>query len=137
MNLAACIKHLYPKARHVDFRVSMVGGVQAVTEWNTDALGAQPPDDELFAAWPDVVAAQEKKQLSATIAKRIEAIFRDEFSDVSKAVLAATFAGLLALVKSGEFAAAKILINGANVVPPGVTQARFDEVKTMLLELFP
>lgn len=74
---------------------------------------------------------------SARIRKQIETIFRDEFSDVSKAVMAPVFAGLLALTKSGEFAAAKILVGGASTVPPGVTQARFDEVKRMLLALFP
>lgn len=67
----------------------------------------------------------------------IETIFRDEFSDVSKAIMAATFAGLIALVKSGELAAAKILINGVSTVPPGVTQERFDDVKAMLIALFP
>lgn len=137
MNLAACIRHLFPASSRTDFRVSMVGGVQTVTHWNADALGPQPPDDELMAAWPDVVAAQEKKQLSATITATIETIFRDEFSDVSKAVMAATFAGLLALVKSGELIAAKLLVENVTTVPPGVTQERFDEVKQMLLALFP
>lgn len=85
----------------------------------------------------------DREQRTAEIRSRkaivdaIDAIFRDEFSDVSKAVMAATFAGLLALVKSGEFAAAKILINGVTTVPPGVTEERFAEVKQMLLDLFP
>lgn len=137
MNLAACIRHLYPAASRTDFRVSNIGGVQTVTHWNAAALGAQPPDDELYAAWPTVVAAQEKKQLSATIVASIETIFRDEFSDVSKAVMAAPFAGLIALVKSGELAAAKLLVESVTTVPPGVTQERFEEVKAMLLALFP
>jgi hypothetical protein len=71
------------------------------------------------------------------IACAIDAIFRSEFSDVSKAIMAAPFAGLLALVKSGELAAAKILINSVTTVPPGVTEERFAEVKQMLLDLFP
>ena len=71
------------------------------------------------------------------IACAIECIFRDEFSDVSKAMLAATFSGLIALVRSNEHAAAKMLIAGASQVPPGVTQERFDEVKQMLIALFP
>ncbi len=85
----------------------------------------------------------DREQRTAEIRSRkaivdaIDTIFRDEFSDVSKAVMAATFAGLLALVKSGEFAAAKILINGVTTVPPGVTEERFAEVKQMLLDLFP
>lgn len=85
----------------------------------------------------------DREQRTAEIRSRkaivdaIDTIFRDEFSDVSKAVMAATFAGLLALVKSGELAAAKILINGVTTVPPGVTEERFAEVKQMLLDLFP
>jgi hypothetical protein len=85
----------------------------------------------------------DREQRTAEIRSRkaivdaIDTIFRDEFSDISKAIMAATFAGLLALVKSGEFAAAKILINGVTTVPPGVTEERFAEVKQMLLDLFP
>lgn len=137
MNLAACICHLYPFANRTDFRISMVGGIQTVTEWNEKVLGPKPSDDNLFAAWPDVVAVQEKKQLSISITAKIETIFRDEFSDVSKAVMAATFAGLLALVKSGELVAGKLLVENVTTVPPGVTQERFDEVKAMLIALFP
>lgn len=71
------------------------------------------------------------------IISNIEVIFRDEFSDVSKALMASTLAGLIELVKRGEFLSAKILIGGVTEIPPGVTQQRFDEVKSMLLALFP
>lgn len=71
------------------------------------------------------------------IACAIDTIFRNEFSDVSKAIMAAPFAGLIALVRGDEFEAAKILINGVSTVPPGVTEERFAEVKQMLLDLFP
>ena len=67
----------------------------------------------------------------------IKKIFRDEFSDVSKAVLSASFSGLVELISQGEFAAAVILVNGITTPPPEVTVERMEEVKALILAKIP
>lgn len=67
----------------------------------------------------------------------LKAIFRDEFSDVSKAVFSADFSGLVELISQGEFAAAAILVSGITTPPPGVTVERMEEVKALILAKIP
>lgn len=86
---------------------------------------------------------ESRQEIAArNIARRVvllslETIFRDELSDVSKAVMASTFAGIMELVKRGEFSAAKILVSGISTPPPGITVERMNEVKAQILALFP
>tara|TARA_R110000868_G_scaffold387620_3_gene656246 strand:- start:1693 stop:1941 length:249 start_codon:yes stop_codon:yes gene_type:complete len=76
-------------------------------------------------------------QARRAILLSLETIFRDELSDVSKAVMASTFAGIMELVKRGEFSAAKILVSGISTPPPGITVERMEEVKTLILSKIP
>ena len=75
-------------------------------------------------------------QCRASISE-IKKIFRDEFSDVSKAVFSADFSGLVELISQGEFAAAAILVSGITTPPPGVTVERMEEVKALILAKIP
>lgn len=74
---------------------------------------------------------------SARIRAELKTIFLDEFSNTAKAVLASAYAGLVELVKLGEYVAAAALVNGITTPPPGITTERMEEVKTLILSKLP
>ena len=74
---------------------------------------------------------------SARIRGELKTIFEAEFSSVAKAAMASAYAGLVELVRQGDYEAAAILVNGITTPPPGIAVERMEEVKALILATFP
>ncbi len=74
MDLPTIISALYPVSRNLtNYTVGIVGGAQSITYWDTSALGPQPTQSQLDAAWPAVELATAQKSQIETISAGCEA----------------------------------------------------------------
>lgn len=103
MNLALCIKYLFPAAvTLLDYSVSQPSdGPARITRWEIEA--AQPTEAELTAAWAAITA---QAQLRAGLLAAWEATF----TAGEKALLGPVFAAAVAAFDAGDVAGAKALI---------------------------
>lgn len=81
MDLPTIISALYPVSRNLtNYTVGIVGGAQSITYWDTSALGPQPTQSQLDAAWPAVELATAQKSQIETISAGCSAAITGGFS---------------------------------------------------------
>lgn len=76
-------------------------------------------------------------QVRKTALNGLEAIFLNEFSDIAGGLMAPLFAGLTELIKRGMFDRARVLVFSVTTPPPSITEERMEEVKALILAIFP
>lgn len=139
MNLASCIQHLFPNLSQAEWRVSKVAGEQVITLW-PEGL-AKPTTQEIAAAQIQVDAKLAAKVAGKTLLASLKSAY-DNFSDGGKAAFGVTYDAVVAHVRRGDIAAAKIAVQMV-VIPaevPGVAAkelATWSAKKTEILALFP
>ena len=141
MNPASCIQFLFPNATRNDYRVSSVGGEQQVTHWNTETLGAQPSNETLLAAWPEVLAKQEGKKVASDSLVALKSAYAN-FSDGGKWAFGSAYDTVVNHIRRGDIAAAKLTVQMIAIpaeVPDTTAEqlATWSAKKAEILALFP
>lgn len=79
----------------------------------------------------------EERTTRRNILNALESIYIAEFSTVPGGLMAPLFAGLKELIKLGLFDRARVLVDSVTTTPPGITAARVEEVKALIISKIP
>jgi len=139
MNIAICIKHLYPNLGHSEWKVSDENGTQVISKW-PEGL-AKPTTEALSTAWAEASAKQEAKQVAADLLVALKAAYAN-FSDGGKWAFGSAYDTVVNHIRRGDIAAAKLTVQMIQI-PAEVPETSPEELATWtakkaeILALFP
>lgn len=143
MNLAQCIKRIYPAANRSDFSVFGEGENgdenQRITKWNLSSQ--RPTNEQLSSAWAEIVAEQADTAAVEKLLSDLSAAYTD-FSDGGKWAFGSAYDTVVNHIRRGDIAAAKLTVQMVQIpdeVPgvPSAELATWSAKKTEILALFP
>lgn len=68
-----------------------------------------------------------------TMLAELDAIFEAEFSDLARGLFRPVLIGVKDSIRAGDMPAAIAAVQAVTTPPPGITQARLEEVKQLIL----
>ena len=143
MNIALCIKRIYPAASNSDYSVFGEGENgdenQHITKWNLPS--AKPTSEQLASAWDEIVSEQADKASAEKLLSELFAAYAN-FSDGGKWAFGSAYDTVVNHIRRGDIAAAKLTVQMI-AIPAEVPETSPEELETWttkkseILALFP